>query len=393
MRRETIALFIPSLGASGAERVAVNLGGALLKAGRPVDLVVAQGQGNLREELPAGLRLVDLESSRLLYSLPGLARYLRRERPLGLISFMDHANIVALFARALSGRSTRLVVTVHNTLSVATARANNRRSRLLPLFIRAFYPSADEVVAVSQGAADDLVRTTGLPADKVDVIYNPVITPDLLAARNAPPPHPWLEQGETPVVLGVGRLTAQKDFPTLIRAFALVRRQRVARLIILGEGQERPRLEALVAELGVGQDVALPGYQPVVPAYMARAAVFVLSSAWEGLPTVLIEALALTRSIVSTDCPSGPSEILQHGRLGRLVPVGDPEALCQAIVASIDHPGTRATDEVLARYTEEAAVEHYLRAVDPPGSFSGSRSSSHLRLVGTPRNYVDYKGA
>ena len=393
MRRETIALFVPSLGASGAERVAVNLGRALIQAGRRVDLVVAQGQGNLRNELPPGLRLVDLESSRVLYSLPRLASYLRRERPVGLISFMDHANIVALFARALSGRSTRVVVTVHNTLSVATATPNNRRSRLLPLFIRAFYPSADEVVAVSQGAADDLVRTTGLPADRVDVIYNPVITPQLLAARDAPSPHPWLEEGQPPVVLGVGRLTLQKDFSTLLRAFALVRRQRVARLIILGEGQERSALEALVAELGLGQDVALPGYVPVVPAYMARAGVFVLSSAWEGLPTVLIEALALTRSIVSTDCPSGPREILQHGRLGRLVPVGDPEALCQAILASIDHPSTRAPDEVLAPYTEAAAVEHYLRAIDSPGSLSGSGSRNHLRLGNTPRNYVDYEGA
>ena len=393
MPAETIAIFVPSLGASGAERVAVNLGGALVKAGRRVDLVAAQAKGDLLHRLPAGVRLVDLESSRVLFSLLALARYLRRERPMGLISFMDHANIVALFARALAGRSTRVVVTVHNTLSVATATPNNRRSRLLPLFIRAFYPMADEVVAVSQGAADDLVRTAGLRADRVDVIYNPVITPQLLTARNAPPPHPWLEEGQPPVVLGVGRLTPQKDFPTLLRAFALVRRRRPARLIILGEGQDRPELEALVAQLGLGDDVTLPGYHPAVPAFMARAAVFVLSSAWEGLPTVLIEALALTRNIVSTDCPSGPREILKQGRLGRLVPMRDPDALGQAILDSLDHPAARASDEVLAPYTEEAAVEHYLRAVGSSGLHEGPDSSIHLRLGKTPRNYVDYEGA
>jgi glycosyltransferase involved in cell wall biosynthesis len=302
---------------------------------------------------------------------------------------MDHANIVALLARAVAGGSTRVVATVHNTLSVATANPNNRRSRLLPLLIRALYPLADQVVAVSQGAADDLVRTAGLAARRVSVIYNPVITPALLAARNAPSPHPWLEAGQPPVVLGVGRLTAQKDFPNLLRAFALVRRQRSARLIILGEGPDRPELEALVSQLGLGNDAALLGYHPAVPAFMARAAVFVLSSAWEGLPTVLIEALALNRRIVSTDCPSGPREILQDGRLGRIVPMRDPEALSQAMLASLDSPGALAADEELAPYTEKTAVEHYLRAVGCSGVSAGPASGIHLNLGQTARSHVD----
>ncbi|MDQ3209063.1 MAG: glycosyltransferase [Gemmatimonadota bacterium] len=384
---ETIALFVPSLNAAGAERVAVNLAHALVNAGQRVDLVVARAQGDLLNQLSPKLRLIDLGSSRVLFSLPGLAGYLRRERPVGLISFMDHANIVALLARALAGGSTRVVATVHNTLSVATSNSNNRRSKLLPLLIRAFYRMADEVVAVSQGAADDMVRTAGLAADRVSVIYNPVITPGLLAARNAPPPHPWLEPGQPPVVLGVGRLTAQKDFPNLLRAFALVRRQRPARLIILGEGPDRPELEALVSQLGLGTDAALPGYHPAVPAFMARAAVFVLSSAYEGLPTVLIEAMALTRSLVSTDCPSGPREILQHGRLGRLVPMRDPEALSQAILASLDHPGTIASDEALEPYTEKAAVENYLRAVGSSAAPTGPESGIHLNLGQTARSH------
>jgi glycosyltransferase involved in cell wall biosynthesis len=379
---DRIALFVPTLNAAGAERVAVNLGRGLVKAGKRVDFVVAQARGPLVSQLPPGARLIDLAVPRVLAGLPGLVRYLRQERPKGLISFMDHANIVALWARALGGRSTRVIATVHSTLSAATQTSNNRRSKFLPLFIRAFYPWADGIVAVSQGVADDLVRMTGLPAKRVEVIYNPIITSDLLAARTAPPPHPWLAPGQPPVVMGVGRLTAAKDFSTLLAAFAHVRRRRQARLLILGEGEERPALETLVAQLGIGDDVALPGFQPGARAFMARAAVFVLSSAWEGLPTVLIEALALTRAVVSTDCESGPREILQHGRLGRLVPVHDPRALGEAILASLDDPGPPVPESALAPYTEEAAVEGYLRAVGLHKSADGIASNPAPPLAG-----------
>jgi glycosyltransferase involved in cell wall biosynthesis len=348
--------------------VAVNLGRGLARAGNPVDLVVAQAQGTLLSEIPAGVRLVDLKASRMLSSLPALVRYLRHDRPAALISFMDHANIVALWGRKLAGSSTRVVTTVHNTISVATRAPNNHRSRLMPLFIRAFYPWADGIVAVSQGAADDLVATTGLPSGRVSVIYNPVITSDLLASRTAAPPHPWLAPGQPPVIIGAGRLTPQKNFSNLLRAFAHVRARREARLIILGEGVERPILEALVTQLGIGDDVALLGFRPGVYPYMARAAVFALSSAWEGLPTVLIEALALTRNVVSTDCPSGPREILQNGRLGRIVPVNDPVKLAEAILASLDDPRTTVPDDALAPYTESAAVERYLQAAGLSGA-------------------------
>jgi glycosyltransferase involved in cell wall biosynthesis len=393
VRSDRIALFVPSLNAAGAERVAVNLGRGMTKAGRTVDFVVPRAVGAFVSHVPREARLVELKTTRVLPSLPALVRYLRREKPTGIISFMDHANIVALWARALGSRSTRVVATVHSTMSSANQKSNNRRSQLLPLLVRAFYPWADAIVAVSQGVADDLVRTTSLPANRLQVIYNPVITSELLAARNAPPPHPWLVPGQPPVVVGAGRLTTAKDFSTLLRAFDHVRRRRSARLLILGEGQERPALEALVSQLGIGEHVQLPGFQPEVYAYMAWAAVFALSSEWEGLPTVLIEALALSRSIVSTDCPSGPREILQQGRLGRLVPVHDPEALGEAIVASLDHPGTRAMDEVLVPYTEQAAVEHYLRAVGSPESFEETHPTIHLRFGESSRNYVDHEGA
>lgn len=212
-------------------------------------------------------------------------------------------------------------------------------ARSLEASVKLFYPWADGFVAVSQGVADDLRRFAQLPEVKVHTIYNPVVTDELLASAARTPEHPWLAPGEPPVILGVGRLVGQKDFATLVRAFALVRRTRSAKLIILGEGDKRPELEALVTELGLSDEVSLPGFVDNPFAYMARADTFVLSSRHEGLPGVLIQAMACGCKVVSTDCPSGPREILNNGSLGALVPVGDAGALAEAIVATLDKKG------------------------------------------------------
>jgi glycosyltransferase involved in cell wall biosynthesis len=198
----------------------------------------------------------------------------------------------------------------------------------------------------------------------VKVVYNPVLTPSNLGQARESPDHPWLRAGQPPVVLGVGRLTRQKDFRLLIRCFAAVRQRRCARLIILGEGEQRAELEDLVRELGLERDVSLPGYRDNAMAYMARSKVFVLSSAWEGLPTVLIEALAAGTQVVSTDCPSGPREILQGGRLGALVPVGDVDSMTRAVNDALERPGAAVSPEALAPFTRDAAVGHYLSLVE-----------------------------
>lgn len=364
MSRGAIAFFLPLLTAGGAERVTLNLAQGITERGLPVDLVLGSAKGPFRDQLPPGVRLVDLRAGRMLRSLIPLAGYLRRERPRVLFSQMDHANLVALWAARLAWRTTPVVVTVHNTMS----RANQHQSRLiehlLPPLLRTFYPWAAAVVAVSRGAADDLARTAGLPRDRLEVVYNPVITPAMMALSEQTPDHPWFAPGQPPVILGVGRLTRQKDFPTLIRAFAELRRSRAAHLIILGEGEDRPALEALIAELGLVNDVALPGFRENAMAYIAGSALFVLSSAWEGLPTVLIEALAAGTRVVSTDCPSGPREILQDGRLGTLVPVGDAAALAAAMMGALDRPGAPAPPDALRPFTRDAAIDHYLSLIE-----------------------------
>jgi glycosyltransferase involved in cell wall biosynthesis len=358
--RGRIAFFLPSVRGGGAQRVIVNLIQGMVRRGEPVDLALAMADGVFLDHIPPEVRVVDLGGRRLIGGFLPLVRYLRRERPRVLISSMSHANMLALWASRLAGRSTPVMVTVHNTMSESTGSDWGMEQRLL----RTFYPWADWIVAVSRGAADDLARTTGVPRERVEVIYNPVITPTILAQAGGAPDHPWYAPGEPPVILGVGRLTRQKDFFTLIRAFAEVRRRRSARLIILGEGEDRAGLEALIAELGVGGDVALPGFRDNAPAYMARSALFVLSSAWEGLPTVLIEAMAAGANVVSTDCPSGPREILQDGRLGALVPVGDAPALAGAMERALDGSGPSRPADALREFTLDAAVDHYLRLIE-----------------------------
>jgi len=330
-----IALFIPSLRGGGAERVMLNLARGFAERGYKVDLVLAKAEGPYLSQVPDNIRVIDLKSPRVLYSLPGLIRYLRQERPHALLSALDHANIVALWAKKLSRVPIRVVVSVHSTLSRASTNATSIRARLIPSWARIFYPWADAVVAVSKGVADDLIKLTELPQEKVHVIYNPVVTPELFAKADEPLDHPWFEPSEPPVILSVGRLTPAKDYSTLIKAFALVRKEMPARLMILGEGEERPKLEALIRDLGLEKDVALPGFVNNPYKYMKHAAVFVLSSQWEGLPTVLIEALALGIPVVSTDCPSGPAEILNNGEYGRLVTVGNEKELAQNIKATI----------------------------------------------------------
>ena len=358
-----IAFFLPTLCGGGAERVAVNLAEGMASRGHAVDLVVATAEGELAGEVPPAVRLVDLKAGRVLRSLPSLASYLRREQPRVVLSSMGHANIVSLWAARVAGRGTPVVVTVHNTMSQSGREQGAAGARVWAGLMRTFYPWAAEIVAVSEGAATDLARTTGLPRERVRVVYNPVITSALLSRAAGASEHPWLAPGQPPVVLGVGRLTSQKNFALLLHAFATVRRARETRLLILGEGEQRSELEALAVRLGIAGDVALPGFRDDAAACMAGAAVFVLSSAWEGLPTVLIEALAVGTRVVSTDCPSGPREILQDGRLGALVPVGDADALARALLRTLEQPRTPVPAEALAPFMSSAAVDRYLSLI------------------------------
>lgn len=360
-----ITLFQTGLAGGGAERVMLHLAEGLAECGYGVDLVVCHGDGPLRYEIPESVRLVDLGAFRIIASLPALVRYVRRERPEVMLSALAPANCLAVWARALSRIQYRLILAEHNHLSVAIKGAVALRARLLPALMRRTYGHADGIVAVSGGVADDLAQSIGLRRERIDVIYNPVVTPRLEALSHETVEHSWLQPGQPPVFLGIGRLTPQKDFPTLIRAFARVREIREARLMILGDGEERGDLERVITDLGLEQDVALPGFVPNPYAYMRAAAMFVLSSRWEGLPTVLIEALACGTPVVSTDCPSGPAEILEDGRWGRLVRVGDVSTLSDAMLRRLedDSPAPDGLQGRARAFTGEVATENYLKTI------------------------------
>jgi glycosyltransferase involved in cell wall biosynthesis len=364
-RAGRLAIFLPSLGGGGAERAALKLAGGLADRGHAVDLVLATAAGPFLTGVPPRVRVVDLGASRVLRALPSLVRYLRRTRPVALTACLNHANIVAVWARALARCRCRLVVVEHNTLSETSANGATRRDRAMPALARRFYPWADYVVGVSADAVDDLAAVTHVRRDRLCVILNPVVADDLIEQAQSPPEHPWFEEA-TPVLVAAGRLRPQKDFPTLLRAFATLRTSRRARLVIFGEGPDRSELLALATALGVADDVAFPGFSDNVYAYMAHAAAFVLSSRWEGLPTVLIEALACRAPVIATDCPSGPREILAGGRYGRLVPVGNVDALAGAMRAAVDGEIPPPPDESWRPYEVGAVVDRYLEVMLGP---------------------------
>ncbi|MCC6454641.1 MAG: glycosyltransferase [Caldilineaceae bacterium] len=359
-KKTKVAIFLPSLSGGGAERSMLNLAHGIAGCGYPVDLVLAQATGPYLSHVDAAVRIVDLKASRILACLPALVRYLRREEPAALISALNYANIVALWARSLAGIPSQVLVNEQNTLSRSAHNSARRRQRIVPLLVKHFYPWADHVIGNSQGVADDLSQVTGIPRERIQMLYNPVITPEVREKARAALTHPWFRPNQPPVLLAVGRLTKQKDFPTLIQAFAQVRQSRPARLLILGEGPDRPELEALVNQLDLREDVAMPGFVENPYAYMSHASLYVLSSQWEGLPTVLIEALYCGSPIIATDCPSGPREILVDGQHGVLVPMGDVNALAQAIQAGLAGETPQPTAESWHPYSLEAVVDQYL---------------------------------
>jgi len=348
-----IAFLLPSLKGGGVQRQYINLSRALLQRRYLVDMLILDSSNSDFPNLP-DWNLVDLGSQRVLTSLPALKRYLLASRPDFLISAQTHVNALAAFARGQVGAPPKLMVTEHNHLTTAAQNAFRFGDRLRPWMVRFFYPNSDFIVAVSASVADDLARTSGLPRQNIRVIYNAVDVDDVSRHAGEPLDHPWFRPNEPPVILAVGRLTQQKAYPDLINAFSQLRAHRPVRLLILGEGEERARLQDQIDRLGLTNDVSMPGFVRNPFAYMRGSAMLALSSHWEGFVSVLPEALACGLSIVSTDHPGGGAETLAHGKYGRLVPVGDISAFAQAMESTLDSPMPR---ELLLERARDFSVE------------------------------------
>ncbi len=316
----------------------VNLCRGMAEQGHPVDLLLVRSESEHLENLPASVRVVHLGTRHTFGSIFALTGYLKRERPAALLAAKDRAARVAVMARWLSGVHCRVVFRIGTTLSAALEGKSAARRWAWYLPMRFIYRFADIIVGVSQGVADDVKVITGLPGVKFRVVVNPVITPDLETLSLESVEHPWLADGQPPVIVGMGRLTRQKDFPTLLKAFAIVAAERECRLMIIGEGKDRDELQQLAVNTGIDDRLDMVGFKLNPYAYLRHAALFVLSSAWEGSPNALTEALALGVPVVATDCPSGPREILDGGRIAPLVDVGDHKSLAAAITRVLDDP-------------------------------------------------------
>jgi glycosyltransferase involved in cell wall biosynthesis len=363
-----VKLFVvlPRLDGGGLERVMLYLLPEFRDAGIDVSLVVGRLRGELVPLIPRGIPTIEIAPSGPYRFFDGLVRAIVRHRPTHILSAADDVNIMALLANLITKNRARVFVTNHNTLSEQLSRTYRARHLKLIMtrsLMRTFYPWADGVVAVSSGVAEDLAQQLRLARGGIEVIFNPVVDSGFEARMMEPPPELW-PHSHDPVILYAGRLVAQKRPDLLLEAFAHVLQRQAAFLAIAGIGPERSKLEAEVASRGWQGRVKLVGFVPNVLPLMRAANVVVLTSDYEGMGNVIVEALACGTPVVSTDCPSGPAEVLEGGRWGRLVPTNDPVALGQALLATLNDPAPIPPELLVRRasfFSASRAAQSYLR--------------------------------
>lgn len=418
---QRVGFLLDNLSGGGAERVVLAMASGFSALGYEVDLLVCELHGELCGSIPPGVNLVALQPAgkvaglvtairrggwrglggilfwlasarkipRSFRYIRDLRDYLQNTRPAVILSALGKSSISAVLAASGLDVATRVFVGVHIALSVRSEQSRKSgkgQAYAMTPMSRYCFARADGVIAASRGVAEDAMQFLHLDPARVHVVYNPVAVVEPAGESGATCSHPWFAPGTPPVVLGMGRLVEQKNFPLLIRAFAAVRQRMDARLVILGGDKSsteqmahRQELQDLAVELGIGEDVALLGYQSNPHAFLRAARAFVLSSSFEGFGNVLVEALLAGCPVISTDCPSGPAEILDNGRFGTLVPVNDAGRLTDAILASLaSEPDTKMLRERGREFSLERAVAGYHRIFfgERPAYLSGELGES-----------------
>jgi glycosyltransferase involved in cell wall biosynthesis len=366
-----VTIFLNDLGGGGAERVMLSIAEGFAARGYRVDLVSIKRQGAYVGEQPKNVRVIFFNRSRLIFGLWDLVRYLKNTPPKVLLSALQTTNFLAIIAGRLAGGSSRIIPTVHSHVSHDAQVSTRWKRKLEPYLVRLLYPLVDDLIAVSDNVKRDL-ESLGVEGQKIHRIYNPIVTPKLLAQSKERVHHPWFNEPLIPLLMAVGRLHPMKDYPLLMEAIARVRLIRPVRLIILGEGPQRSDLEALKERLGLSECIALLGFVENPVAYLKAARLLVVSSRWEGFSNVLVEALLVGTPVVSTDC-GGPREVLRDGLYGRLVPVNDPEQLAGALLTALDEsPNREALIQRAHDFDLDQVMEAYERVCwgpkDPQGS-------------------------
>lgn len=325
----------------GAERVVLNLVNELSdKYNFQVDLVLSEAKGQYLEDVSEKVKIVNLDNKRTLFSFFGLKKYLKDESPEILISSITHANIVAILSNALLKNKTKVVISQHNMLSNSLKQSNKMFSYIIYILAKFLYPKADRIIAVSKNIKEDLISSFKINSDNIHIIHNPIMHEAITKQALEPINHEWYKKRSSSIVLAVGRLEVVKDYPTLINSFKLLREKLEVKLLILGEGIVKDELQTLIYDLGLEKDVQLIGFVNNPYKYMRNSDLVVLSSIYEGFGNVLVEALGCGTSVISTNCPGGVSEILDNGKYGTLVPVGDAKSLSEAMYEVLSNGDT-----------------------------------------------------
>ena len=376
-----LAVYCGPFDGGSTAKIAARLANGFVARSQPTDLLVTASHDPIPEATDPRVRLVTMGRMGPLTRVPAMALYLRERRPAAVLTHRIREDVFTLkatrLAETLTGRATPVFVTVHGRMSVKLDHLKGWKGRRRRAEVLHWYRRNRGIVAISQDTAQDLRALLGAEAP-VTWIPNPIVTPQMLELAQAPIEHPWFRGpgagagAGVPVLVFAGRLEVEKDLPTLLHAFARLREGRDCRLLIIGDGRLRPQVEALRAELGLADSVDLPGWAPNPYPYLRRASLVVLSSIWDALPTVLIEALALGTPVVSTECGAGPREILGGGRYGPLVPPGDPRALADALARTLAAPLPAATlRQGGERYEAQRNADLYLQLLCGPTSGGG----------------------
>ena len=363
-KKYKITLFVADLGGGGAERVMVTLANEFSRSGHQVDLVLGQDRGPYLKEVDPIVRIISLGVSKTIYSVFPLIKYLKREKPDVVLSTLLICNIISVLANMLIGSKAKVVLREAISPSAENKFLKWDVERIISFFRKWALKRADAIVAPSYGVAEDLSNVFSINSSKIFVIYNPVDIQKIFAAsaeENALIDKLLLD---IPVILGIGRLHKQKDFPSLIRAFNEVLKDKNAVLIIIGEGHERKNIEGLIDELQLTDKVYLPGFVENPFPFLKRASVYVMSSLYEGMPNALIQAVVFQKQIVSTTCPSGPSEILDNGAIGCLVNVSDITGLVKGIRKGLNNElSISGMEQIIKRYDSVFIAKEYLKVL------------------------------
>ncbi|MGA1410274.1 MAG: glycosyltransferase [Prochlorotrichaceae cyanobacterium] len=372
-----ITILMRWLRGGGAERVCASVANQLASCGYQVDLVLFKAEGEYLETLHPKINVIDLaltavtvrtgrqlpSSLQSLRAIFKIIDYIKKCNPKIILASTHYVNEVAILSKFFVKNPPRVIVAEHTHVSTESKYAEPISARLIPFSIKLFYPFANKIIAVSQGVADDLNHHLMFKRN-ISVVYNPVINPQLYEQSEQVVKHPWFQQKDRPVLVAAGRFVCQKDFLTLIKAFAKVLERQKAYLVLLGDGVEKKKIIALVKSLKLEKYVLMTGFIPNPYSYLKQADLFVSSSRWEGLPTTIIEALALNIPVVATDCPSGPAEILKKGEYGYLVPVGDEFALASAIVLALRSAPKFVPQSWINQFTGDVAIQKYIDVLE-----------------------------